>query len=157
MRLEGWVGTRLEDCGGMSSRLTPLTPRGYHRPSKHNSPLQPIRSWTESTPASEGWSYAQVKCKIHSTLMCRTLPSGTNSSSNSLGTSTRCCDNNRRHRCPTCGPWGTTPDTRPSASLGEDLRRGTLYLSFCIFIFRICFYLLAFKKSKNLKIPKNKI
>jgi hypothetical protein len=38
-RLEGRVGTRLEGQDGMSNKLTLLTPRGYHRPSIHDSPL----------------------------------------------------------------------------------------------------------------------
>ena len=90
MRLEGQDGTRPEDQDGMRARLIPLTPRGYHRPSIHDNPLRTIGSWTASTPASEGQNSTQVKLKIHLTLTCRVRPSGTNSSSNSSWTSTRC-------------------------------------------------------------------
>jgi hypothetical protein len=89
-RLEGQVGTRSEDSDGMSNRLIPPTLRGYHRSSIHDSPLRTVGSWAASTLASEGWNSAQVKFKIHLTLTCRVRPSGTNSSSNSSWTSTRC-------------------------------------------------------------------
>jgi hypothetical protein len=128
MRLEGRDGTRPEDQDGMRARLIPLTLRDYHHPSIHDSLLQTIRSWTASTPASEGWNSAHVRFKIHLTLTCRVRPSGTNSSSNSSRTSTRCWDNNKKHRRPTGSPWDIIPDHRPRASLGEDPRRGTLYL-----------------------------
>jgi len=71
MRLEGRDGTRPEDQDGMRARLIPLTPRGYHHPSIHDSLLRTIRSWMASILASKDWKSAQVKFKTHLTLMCR--------------------------------------------------------------------------------------
>ena len=68
---------------------TRLTLRGYHHPSIHDSLLQTAESWATSTLVSEDWKSAQVKFKIHLTLICRIQDSGT-SSSNSSRIST-CC------------------------------------------------------------------
>jgi hypothetical protein len=143
MRLEGRDGTRPEDQDGMRASLIPLTLRGYHHLSIHDNLLRTVGSWTATTPVSKGWNSAQVRFKIHLTLTCRVRPSGTNSSSNSLRTSTRCWGNNRKRRWPTGGPWDTIPDLRPRASLGEDPYRGILYLLIFVFYF---LHLLAFKK-----------
>ena len=48
-------GTRLMTWHG---RITHLTPRGYHHPSIHDSPLRTVGSWTSSTLASEDWKSA---------------------------------------------------------------------------------------------------
>ena len=87
--------TRLMDWNGMRpmplhGRITRLTPRGYHHPFIHDSLLQTIGSWTASTIASEDWKSAQVKFKIHLTLMCKIRASGTYNSSNSLWTLMHC-------------------------------------------------------------------
>jgi hypothetical protein len=70
--------------------ITRPTPRGYHNPSIHDSPLRTVGCWTTSTLASEDWKSSHVKFKIHLTLMCRIRDSGSYSSSNRLRTSTRC-------------------------------------------------------------------
>jgi hypothetical protein len=138
-RPEGRVGTRPEGQDGMSNRLTLLTPRGYHHLSIHDSLLWTIRSWMASTPASKGWNSTQVKFKIYLTLTCRVRPNGTNSSSNSLRTLTRCWDNSKKRRQPTGGARGTTLDPRPRATLGRTSVEAPcifyLCILFCAFIY----------------------
>ena len=90
MRLEGRLGTRPEDQDGMRDTLTPPTPRGYHHPSIHDSPLRTVGSWMASTVASEDWKSAQVKFKIHLILICMIQDNGTYSSNKSSWTSMRC-------------------------------------------------------------------